>query len=104
LKFDRIQMSRSRSKFGRIQPSRPRSKFGRIQLGWLWSKFGRVSLNWNFAESVLTQIWSHRPRQKTAKFYGVDPMDTSFRKFNLNLFYEKWILDFEIDSNIWIWI
>jgi len=31
-------------------------------------------------------------------------MDTSFKKFNLNLFYEKWILDFELDSNILIWI
>ena len=27
--------------------------------------------------------------------------DTSFRKFNLNLFYRKWILDFELDPNIW---
>jgi len=44
------------------------------------------------------------PDKKSVKFYGVDPMDTSFRKFNLNLFYEKWILDFELDPNIWIWI
>jgi len=42
------------------------------------------------------------PNKKSVKFYGVDPMDTSFRKFNLNLFYEKWILDFELDPNIWI--
>jgi len=27
-------------------------------------------------------------------------MDTSFKKFNLNLFYEKWILDFKLDPNI----
>jgi len=26
-------------------------------------------------------------------------MDTSFKKFNLNLFYEKWILDF----GFWTW-
>jgi len=31
-------------------------------------------------------------------------MDTSFKKFNLNLFYEKWIMNFELDSHIWIWI
>jgi len=51
--------------------------------------------------------------KKSAKFYGISPMDTSFKKFNLNLFYEKWILDFEIqifrsgfkfNINIWIWI
>ena len=35
---------------------------------------------------------------------GVSPMDTNLKKFNLNLFYEKWILDFELDSNIQIWI
>jgi len=40
------------------------------------------------------------PDKKSAKFYGVSPMDTSFKKFNLNLFYEKWILDFELDANI----
>jgi len=28
--------------------------------------------------------------------------DTSFKKINLNLFYKKWILDFELDLNIWI--
>ena len=28
--------------------------------------------------------------------------DTSFKKFNLNFFYKKWILDFELDPNIWI--
>jgi len=27
-------------------------------------------------------------------------MDTSFKKNNLNLFYEKWILDFELHPNI----
>jgi len=27
--------------------------------------------------------------------------DTSFIKFNLNFFYEKWILDLELDPNIW---
>jgi len=27
-------------------------------------------------------------------------MGTSFKKFNLNLFYEKWILNFELDPNI----
>jgi len=42
--------------------------------------------------------------KKIAKFYGVGSVDKSFRKFNLNLFYEKWILDFELDPNIWIWI
>jgi len=40
------------------------------------------------------------PNKKSAKFYGVSHMDTSFKKFNLNLFYEKWILDFELDLNI----
>jgi len=34
------------------------------------------------------------PDKKSAKLFGVSPMDTSFKKFNLNLFYEKWILDF----------
>jgi len=38
--------------------------------------------------------------KKSVKVYGVSPMDTSFKKFNLNLFYEKWILDFELDPNI----
>jgi len=28
--------------------------------------------------------------------------DTSFKKFNLNFFYKKWILNFEFDPNIWI--
>jgi len=28
--------------------------------------------------------------------------DTSFKKFNLNFFYKKWILDFELDPTIWI--
>jgi len=42
--------------------------------------------------------------KKSAEFYGVDPVDPSFRKFNLNLFYKKWILDFELDPNILIWI
>jgi len=28
--------------------------------------------------------------------------DTSFKKINLNFFYKKWILDFELDPNIWI--
>jgi len=42
--------------------------------------------------------------KKSVKFYGVSPMDTSFKNFILNLFYEKWILDFELDPNIWIWI
>jgi len=42
--------------------------------------------------------------QKFVKFYGVRHMDTSFKKFNLNLFYEKWIMNFELDSHIWIWI
>jgi len=27
--------------------------------------------------------------------------DTSFRKINLNFFCKKWILDFELDQNIW---
>ena len=40
------------------------------------------------------------PDKNSVKFYGVSPMDTSFKKFNLNLFYEKWILDFELDANI----
>ena len=40
------------------------------------------------------------PNKKSAKFDDVSPMDTSFKKFNLNLFYEKWILDFELDPNI----
>jgi len=28
--------------------------------------------------------------------------DTSFKQFNLNFFYKKWILDFELYPNIWI--
>jgi len=38
------------------------------------------------------------PDKKSVKFYGVSLMDTSFKKFNLNLFYEKWILDFELSK------
>jgi len=30
----------------------------------------------------------------------VDLNDISFKKFNLNFFYKKWILDFELDPNI----
>jgi len=30
----------------------------------------------------------------------VDLKDTSFKKFNLNFFYKKWILDFKLDPNI----
>ena len=29
------------------------------------------------------------PDKKSVKFYDVSPMDTSIKKFNLNLFYEK---------------
>jgi len=36
-----------------------------------------------------------------AKLYRVGLKDTSFIKFNLNFFYNKWILDFELDPNIW---
>jgi len=52
--------------------------------------------------------------KKSVKFYDVDLMDTRFRKFNLNVFYENgfWILNltqifgygFKLDPNIWIWI
>ena len=38
--------------------------------------------------------------KKSVKFYGVNLMNTSFKKFNLNLFYEKLILNFELDPNI----
>jgi len=34
----------------------------------------------------------------------VDLKDTSFKKFNLNFFYKKMILDFELDLNILIYI
>jgi len=37
-----------------------------------------------------------------AKLYCVDLKDTSFRKFNLNFFYKKWILNFEFDPNVWM--
>jgi len=40
------------------------------------------------------------PNKKFVKFYGVSPMDTNFKKFNLNLFYEKWISDFELYPDI----
>jgi len=40
------------------------------------------------------------PDKQSVKFCGVSPMDTSFKKINLNLFYEKWIFDFELDPNI----
>jgi len=33
---------------------------------------------------------------------GVGLKDTICRKFNLNFVYKKWILDFELDVNIWI--
>jgi len=59
MKFDRIQMSRSRSKFGNIQMSWPRPKFGRIQSSRLRSKFDRVGLNQNLTELVLAWIWSY---------------------------------------------
>jgi len=45
-------------------------------------KFDRVGLDQNFA-----------------KFNRVGPKDISFRKFNF-FFYKKWILDFEVNSNI----
>jgi len=45
-------------------------------------KFGRVS-----------------PNKKFVKLDGVDPKDTRFRNFNLNFFYKKWILEFELDPN-----
>jgi len=40
------------------------------------------------------------PEKKSAKFNYVGPKDTSLIKFNLNFFYKKWILNFELDSNI----
>ena len=40
------------------------------------------------------------PDKKSLKFDGVEPKDTSLRKFNLNFCYKKWILDFELDPNI----
>jgi len=34
------------------------------------------------------------------KLYRNDLKDTSFRNLNLNFFYEKWIMNFELDLNI----
>jgi len=69
-----------------------------------WPKFGHVVPDQNSFEShpssSRAEIWPHWPRQKSVKFYVVSPMDTSLKKFNLNLFYQKWILDFELDPNI----
>jgi len=44
-------------------------------------KFGRVGLD-----------------QNSTKFNRVDPKNTSLE----NLIYKNWILDFELDLNIWI--
>jgi len=40
------------------------------------------------------------PDKKSDKFDSVDPRDTHFKKINLNFFYKKWILDFELNPNI----
>jgi len=63
-------------KFGRIRPSRARSKFSRPRPK-VWQV--RTMLKFDFVG----------PDKKSAKLYGIGPMDTSFRKFILNLFYKK---------------
>ena len=73
-------------------PSWPQPNISRVRL---MLKFSRVG-----------------PDQNFAKFYSVDPKDTSFKKFNLNFFYKNgfWILnliqifrlDLNLDPNIWI--
>jgi len=69
-----------------------------------WPIFGHVVPDWNSFESHPSsshaEIWPHWPQKKFVKFYGISPMNTCFKKFNLNLFYEKWILNFEFDPNI----
>jgi len=56
----------------------PRLKVSRV--GFML-KFGRVGLD-----------------QNSTKFNRVDPKNTSLE----NLIYKNWILDFELDLNIWI--
>jgi len=68
----------------KIRPSRPRSKV-------IW------------VGPVVKFSWVC-PDQNSSKFDLVGFNDTSFRKFNLNFFYKKWISDFELNPNIWIWI
>jgi len=66
---------------------------------------GKIGPGRNSAESSQVDlIGPIGPDKKSTKFYGVSPIGKSFRKFNLNLFYEKWILNFKLDPNIWIWI
>jgi len=40
------------------------------------------------------------PDKNSVKFDRVDPKDTTFRKFNSDFFYKKWILNFELNPNI----
>jgi len=107
--------------FGQIGFGQNLVVLGKIGPGQNLVESSQVDLDWNFVKSTLAQIWSRRPDRnsfeshlssshaenwprwpdkKIVKFYRVSPMDTSFKKFNLNLFYEKWILDFEFDPNI----
>jgi len=81
-KIDQVELDQNSVGLAKIGQSRPKVSRVRPML-----KFGLFD-----------------PNKKSVKFYGVSSMDTSFRKFNLNLFYEKWILDFELDPHIWIWI
>jgi len=102
-KFGHVVPDRNSFEFGRVDPSQnlaeldqvelDKSSVGLDQFGWPRPKVSRVHPMLKFGLD-----------KKSVKFYGVGHMDTSFRKFNLNLFYEKWILDFELDPNIWIWI
>jgi len=111
-KCGHIWPSRLWPKFGRIRKNWPWPKFSRIQSSWSRLKFCQVDLGPNLITSSPTEIRLKviqvhpmlkfglvGPDKKSVKFYGVSPMDTSFKKFNLNLFYEKWILNFEF----WIW-
>jgi len=96
--------------------------FGLVGFGQNSVEFSQVGPGQNLDELALAQNLASQPRpkvirvppmlkfgrvssdKKIAKFNGVGPKNTSFRKFNLNFFYKKYILDFEPGPNIWIWI
>jgi len=126
-KCGHIWPSRLWPKFGRIRQSRPWPKFSRIQSSWSRLKFCQVDLGPNLVTSSPTEIRSKviqvhpmlkfclvGPDKKSAKFYGVSPLDTSFKNLIWIYFMKNgfWILNliqlfkygFKLDLNIWIWI
>jgi len=112
-KFDWSVPSQNVAIFGQVSSGQNLVVLGKINPGRNLVESSQVNLEWNFLKSTSAQIRSKVIQvhpilkfdlvgldKKFAKFYGVSLMDTSLKKNNLNLFYEKWILDFELDPNI----